>query len=130
LGRLKVADIVAPMSFHNRVALDFPVSLGGYRNSRDPAEPMVLHMVHVPGAPNSGLDARAQFRAGRTKLFDMTFSDFEVKTSSFSTAFRKAAGATPSSFSAGGLPDLRLERSAQDQGTLRNNGPYRPAVRH
>jgi spermidine dehydrogenase len=78
-ARLKVADIVAPMSFHNRVALDFPVSLGGYRNSRDPAEPMVLHMVHVPGAPNSGLDARAQFRAGRTKLFDMTFSDFEVK---------------------------------------------------
>jgi spermidine dehydrogenase len=78
-ARLKVADIVAPMSFHNRVALDFPVSLGGYRNSRDPAQPMVLHMVHVPGAPNSGLDARAQFRAGRTKLFDMTFSDFEVK---------------------------------------------------
>ena len=78
-ARLKVADIVAPMSFHNRVALDFPVSLGGYRNSRDPAEPMVLHMVHVPGAPNSGLDARAQFRAGRDKLFDMTFSDFEVK---------------------------------------------------
>jgi spermidine dehydrogenase len=42
-ARLKVADIVAPMSFHNRVALDFPVSLGGYRNSRNPAEPMVLH---------------------------------------------------------------------------------------
>jgi spermidine dehydrogenase len=78
-ARLKVADIVAPMSFHNRVALDFPVSLGGYRNSRDPAEPMVLHMVHVPGAPNSGLDARAQFRAGRTKLLDMTFAEFEMK---------------------------------------------------
>jgi spermidine dehydrogenase len=78
-ARLKVADIVAPMSFHNRVALDFPVSLGGYRNSRDPAEPIVLHMVHVPGAPNSGLDARAQFRAGRTKLLDMTFAEFEMK---------------------------------------------------
>jgi spermidine dehydrogenase len=78
-ARLKVADIVAPMSFHNRVALDFPVSLGGYRNSRNPAEPMVLHMVHVPGAPNSGLDARAQFRAGRTKLLDMTFAEFEAR---------------------------------------------------
>jgi spermidine dehydrogenase len=78
-ARLKVADIVAPTSFHNRVALDFPVSLGGYRNSRDPAEPIVLHMVHVPGAPNSGLDARAQFRAGRTKLLDMTFAEFEMK---------------------------------------------------
>ena len=78
-ARLKISDIVAPMSFHNRVALDFPVSLGGYRNPRDPAEPMLLHMVHVPGAPNSGLDARAQFRAGRAKLLAMTFADFETK---------------------------------------------------
>ena len=67
------------MSFHSRVALDFPVSLGGYRHPRDPAEPMVLHLVHVPGAPNSGLDARAQFRVGRAKLFAMTFADFEAK---------------------------------------------------
>jgi uncharacterized protein len=51
-ARLKVTDIVTPMSFHNRVALDFPVSLGGYRNSGDPAERMML-MVHVSGAPNS-----------------------------------------------------------------------------
>jgi spermidine dehydrogenase len=78
-ARLGVSDIVAPMSFHNRVALDFPVSLGGYQHPRDPAESMVLHMVHVPGAPNSGLDARAQFRAGREKLFVMTFGDFEER---------------------------------------------------
>jgi hypothetical protein len=77
--RLKISDIVAPMSFHNRVSLDFPVSLGGYRHPRDPGEPMVLHLVHVPGAPNSGLDARAQFRAGRRKLLEMTFADFEAK---------------------------------------------------
>jgi spermidine dehydrogenase len=78
-ARLKVSDIVAPMSFHNRVSLDFPVSLGGYRHPHDQAQPMVLHMVHVPGAPNSGLDARAQFRAGRAKLLGMTFADFEAK---------------------------------------------------
>jgi len=77
--RLKVFDIVAPMSFHSQVSLDFPVSLGGYRNPRDPAEPMVLHLEHVPGAPNSGLDARAQFRAGAAKLLNMTFADFETK---------------------------------------------------
>jgi spermidine dehydrogenase len=76
---LKVFDIVAPMSFHSRVSLDFPVSLGGYRHSRDPAEPMVLHLVHVPGAPNSGLDGRAQFRIGAGKLMAMTFADFEAK---------------------------------------------------
>jgi spermidine dehydrogenase len=77
--QLKVYDISAPMSFHSRVALDFPVSLGGYKHPRDPTEPMVLHLEHVPGAPNSGLDARAQFRIGASKLLDMTFTDFEVR---------------------------------------------------
>jgi spermidine dehydrogenase len=76
---LKVSDIQAPMTFFSHVALDFPVSLGGYHHSRDPAEPMVLHLVHVPGAPNSGLDARAQFHIGAAKLFTLTFADFETR---------------------------------------------------
>jgi spermidine dehydrogenase len=75
--RLGVHDISAPMSFHSRVKLDFPVSLGGYRHPRDPSEPICLHLVHVPGAPNRGLDARTQFRIGRARLLDMTFADFE-----------------------------------------------------
>ncbi|HXW26720.1 MAG TPA: FAD/NAD(P)-binding protein [Xanthobacteraceae bacterium] len=76
---LKVSDISAPMSFHGHVGLDFPVSMGGYQHPRDPAEPIVLHLEHVPGAPMSGLDARAQFRAGRGKIFAMTFADFEER---------------------------------------------------
>jgi spermidine dehydrogenase len=75
--RLKVHDISAPMSFHHRVALDFPVSLGGYHHPHDPREPILLHLAHVPGAANSGLDARAQFRIGAAKLLTMTFADFE-----------------------------------------------------
>ena len=75
--RLGVHDISAPMSFHSRVKLDFPVSLGGYRHPRNPSEPICLHLVHVPGAPNRGLDARTQFRLGRARLLDMTFADFE-----------------------------------------------------
>ena len=39
----------------------------------------MLHLVHVPGAPNSGLDARTQFRIGAAKLLAMTFADFEIK---------------------------------------------------
>jgi spermidine dehydrogenase len=77
--KLKVWQISAPTSFFTDVALDFPVDLGGYRHPRDPAEPMVLHLEYVPGAPNSGLDARAQFRAGRQKLLTMTFADFETR---------------------------------------------------
>jgi spermidine dehydrogenase len=76
---LKVHAVAAPMAFHHLVALDFPVSLGGYRHPRDPAEPMVLHLAHVPGAPNQGLDARSQFRIGQGKLLTMTFADFEER---------------------------------------------------
>ena len=77
--KLKVSEISAPTSFFTDVALDFPVDLGGYRHPRDPSEPMVLHLEHVPGAPNSGLDARAQFRTGRQQLLTMTFADFETR---------------------------------------------------
>jgi spermidine dehydrogenase len=78
-ARLGVHDISAPMSFHSRAKLDFPVSLGGYHHTRDPSEPMCLHLVHVPGAANQGLDARTQFRIGQARLLDMTFADFEAK---------------------------------------------------
>jgi spermidine dehydrogenase len=76
---LKVSDIAAPMGFFSHVALDFPVDLGGYRHPRDPAGPIVLHLEHVPGAPNSGLDARSQFHIGQAKLLAMTFADFESR---------------------------------------------------
>jgi spermidine dehydrogenase len=76
---LKLSDIAAPTCFFSHVALDFPVDLGGYRHPRDPAGPIVLHLVHVPGAPNSGLDARAQFHIGQAKLLGMTFADFEAR---------------------------------------------------
>jgi spermidine dehydrogenase len=72
---LNVSNISAPMSFHNSVALDFPVSMGGYRHPHDPDHPILLHLEHVPSAP--GHDARTQFRIGRGRLYKMTFADFE-----------------------------------------------------
>jgi spermidine dehydrogenase len=74
---LKVHEISAPMSFHCRVKLDYPVDLGGYRHPRDPSQPACIHMVHVPGEPHQGLEARDQFRIGRQKLLDMSFADIE-----------------------------------------------------
>jgi spermidine dehydrogenase len=78
-ANLKVNSISAPMAFHNQVSLDFPVSLGGYRHPRRPDEPILLHLSHVSGAPNQGLDARTQFRVGQNKLMAMTFADFEER---------------------------------------------------
>jgi spermidine dehydrogenase len=76
---LKISGIAAPMSFHHQVSLDFPVSMGGYAHTRDPDQPICLHLVHVPGTPNQGLDARTQFRIGQGKLLSMTFADFEMR---------------------------------------------------
>src|SRR5262249_12062284 len=73
--KLGIHEISGPMSFHSRVKLDFPVSLDGYRHSRDPSEPIVIHMEHVPSAP--GHDTRTQFKLGRAKLLTMEFADFE-----------------------------------------------------
>ncbi len=47
-AKLGVHEISGPMSFHSRVKLDYPVSLGAYRHPRDPSEPIGLHLVHVP----------------------------------------------------------------------------------
>lgn len=77
--RLGVHEISAPMSFHSRVKLDYPVSMGGYRHPRNPAEPMCLHLVHVPSELSQDLDARTRFRIGRSKLLTMEFAEFEAR---------------------------------------------------
>jgi spermidine dehydrogenase len=33
--------------------------------------------MHAPTAPNQGLNMREQYRAGRTRLYTMSFADFE-----------------------------------------------------
>ncbi len=58
-------------------SLDFPVSLGDYRFSADPSQPICVHMDYMPCAPNQGLNMREQYRIGRSKLYSMSFADFE-----------------------------------------------------
>ncbi len=77
-ANLGVHEISGPMSFHCRVKLDYPVSMGGYRHPRVPSEPIGLHLVHVPNEMNPGMEARDMFRIGRMKLLEMTFADFEA----------------------------------------------------
>ena len=77
--KLGVHEISGPMSFHCRVKLDYPVSMGGYNHSRAPSEPIGLHLVHVPNESSPGMEARDMFRIGRMKLLEMTFADFEAR---------------------------------------------------
>lgn len=74
--KLGVAYIANPGGLFEAY-LDFPVSIGNYRFSSDPSQPIVAHLEYMPTAPNTGLDMRAQYRAGRAKLYAMSFADFE-----------------------------------------------------
>ena len=73
--KLGVFQIDAPGSYHNYVALDFPVNLGDYKFPSKPEEPAVLFMLRTPCKP--GLPQREQNRAGRMELLRTPFSTFE-----------------------------------------------------
>jgi spermidine dehydrogenase len=73
--KLGVYQIDAPGSYHNYVALDFPVSLGDYKFPSKPEDPAVLFMLRTPCKP--GLPQREQNRAGRVELMRTPFSTFE-----------------------------------------------------
>jgi spermidine dehydrogenase len=73
--KLGVHDIASPSCYFSSVALDFPVSLGGYRHSRRPDQPILLHLVRTPRSPD--LPAREQHRLGRYELLGTSFETFE-----------------------------------------------------
>jgi spermidine dehydrogenase len=77
--KLGVDDIYSPNAYYSQTKLDYPVSLGGYRNPRDPSEPMLLHMEHIPLTPNRGLSNVEQFRLGRQLLLSTPFADYEAR---------------------------------------------------
>jgi len=73
--KLGVHHIVAPGGYHTYTALDFPVTVGEYKFSSNPEDPMVLFMLRTPCRP--GLAARDQHRAGRIELMQTPFEVFE-----------------------------------------------------
>ena len=76
--KLKVHAISSPSGFYSLVKLDYPVSMGDYAFSRDPSQPIVAHLVHVPTVPEAAeLDLATKYRMARARLFAMSFDDFE-----------------------------------------------------
>lgn len=66
-----------PGSYHSWLNLDLPVSIGNYKCSQTPDEPIVIHMMRTPCSP--GLSARQQHRAGRIELLGTKFETIEDK---------------------------------------------------
>jgi spermidine dehydrogenase len=75
--QLGLAFAYCPGSWHRVAMLDFPVSLGDYRFSAEPDEPIVVHMTRVPKRP--GLPPREQSRAGRRELLGTSFDSIELQ---------------------------------------------------
>jgi spermidine dehydrogenase len=59
------------------MGLDFPVSMGDYRFSPNPDEPIVVQGWYCPAAPGQGLTAKEQHVIGRRKLYEQSFDEFE-----------------------------------------------------
>ena len=78
LAELGYSSVYIPRSrYIYSFGLDFPVSMGGYDFSSGPDQPTILHGTWVPAAPEQGLVAREQHAAGRRKLYELSFADFE-----------------------------------------------------
>ncbi len=73
--KLGTNAIYAPDGYHSYMNLDLPVSIGGYECSRQPDEPIVVHMMKTPCKP--GRPARDQHLLGRVELFNTTFETME-----------------------------------------------------
>ncbi|HVO90288.1 MAG TPA: FAD/NAD(P)-binding protein [Casimicrobiaceae bacterium] len=87
-----VHEISNPMGFYSRLKLDYPVSLGDYRCSRRPDEPIVLHLVHVPAARDPTMDIRTRLRVARAQLYAMPFDAFEANARDELTRMLGAGG--------------------------------------
>jgi spermidine dehydrogenase len=63
--------------YHDSLGLVMPVSVGSYAYSRQPDEPVVVHLTRVPASP--GEPAREQHRLGRLELLTTPFEDIEAR---------------------------------------------------
>lgn len=75
LANLGIRTAWCPGSFYQVVRFTHPVSMGDYRFSTSPDEPVVLHFWHNPLAP--GLPAAEQFKAGRRQMLETSFEEYE-----------------------------------------------------
>ena len=72
---LGIQRVSSPGMYHTGVGLDQPVSIGDYKCSQTPDEPILLRMTRTPCMP--GLPERDQHRAGRGELLSTSFQTFE-----------------------------------------------------
>lgn len=71
-----IHGFTSPGHYWDMAEMDFPVSMGGYRFSDKPQDPILLHIGKVAAAPDGGA-LRDQALAGRYWVQEQTFEDME-----------------------------------------------------
>jgi spermidine dehydrogenase len=92
---LGLGAVSAPGSYHSNAMLDFPVSLGGYRFSANPDEPVLVHMERFGKIADASLTPREQFRAQRHQMLATPFSDIEREIRTQLTGTLESGGFDP-----------------------------------
>ena len=75
MANLGIHTAWCPGSFFQVMRFTHPVSMGDYKFSTSPDEPVVLHFWHNPLEP--GLPAADQFRSGRRQMLETSFETYE-----------------------------------------------------
>jgi len=93
--KLGIGAAIAPTGYHINAMLDFPVSLGSYRFSKGPDDPIVVHMERFPHRSNMGLTPRDQYHLGRYELLSTPFETIERNIRSQLAGMLSAGGFDP-----------------------------------
>jgi spermidine dehydrogenase len=75
--KLGIGCAAAPGSYHSQAFLDFPVSIGDYRFSQNPDQPIIIHMERFPKGEDHNASVADQMRAGRYELSSTSFETIE-----------------------------------------------------
>lgn len=78
--KLGLGYMAAPGSYYGMAMLDFPVSMGGYTFSRNPDEPIVMHMERFCKGSDHEASPRQQILNGRRELYATPFETIERET--------------------------------------------------
>lgn len=78
--KLGIGFISSPGGYYGVSFLDFPVSMGGYSFSRNPDEPIIVHMERFAKGNDPDATKRDQRLAGRRELYATPFENIERET--------------------------------------------------
>ncbi len=70
---------MCPGNIHQVVAMDYPVSMGGYEFTKTPDDPCVLHMRSAPLGDTVGAPRVEQFREATYRMLGLQFKDYEAE---------------------------------------------------